>query len=123
MKKLLMSRSRKIGIIFILIGFTLPLVLFAFASDYYPGAGILGSLSMMKLVISEEIRCSNIKVEPGSLKSFKEASECGILKGPDPIIKRERAIPYKYILAIGIILISIGIGMVIMLPGQKIKGG
>ena len=100
--------GRKFGVMITLVGFCIPLALFPFARGYNHRVGLLGSVPQMKLVLKERFE--------ETTKQFKERTgKTGI---GDYIIERvkveEFAIPYKYPVAIGIVLIFIGIGFILL---------
>ncbi|MCX5802092.1 MAG: hypothetical protein NTU69_00925 [Proteobacteria bacterium] len=88
-----MSRGRKIGIMFIIIGTLIPLVSLLWVTGYDHKKGIISNIYNVSIVLREE-------------KSGNEGAVESSSKMTKFIPKR---LPYRFILALGIFLVFIGI--------------
>ena len=127
--------AKKVGVVLILAGFCLPLVLFFFAEGYNGRLGLLWSIPQMDMVLRE--RQSKLMLPSNVTKEYKEFLREQEKKPPGKtdyagysiwedrlekfrLIIPPIIIPYKYPVAIGIILIFTGIGIVAL---SKSKSG
>jgi len=89
-----MGKAKKIGIVLILIGLCLPIVSFAFVSEYYLRGGSTIS-DFLFLIPRMRMGC------PGG--------------GPRGVI------PYRYIFAFGVVLVFTGIGFIALSKREDSK--
>ncbi len=96
-----MSKIRKIGIVLILSGFCLSLVSFNYAHGYTPGLGLIGNIlgeertPTSRIIIISELGKADLKYR----------------YRPMYIVIFGETILYKYIVALSIVLILIGLGI------------
>ena len=120
-----MSKAKKIGIVLILIGICLPIVSLGFASNYYPRLGLIRNIQMMEIVLRPELLGNNIITDFQPIKEVPPEKKPKELKSNDwEIVKEEPikpkiAIPYKYIFALGVVLIFAGIGIIVLSSNKK----
>lgn len=101
--------------IFIVTGFFLPIILFIFASNYHPTAGLKYNIDHMSVVIhsGEPI----VVKEKGPISWEGEQTYRDVIKYEGRI-----EIPFKYILTISIILIFVGVSNVAMATSDVANG-
>jgi uncharacterized membrane protein len=112
-----MSKAKKIGIVLILVGICLPVISLGFASGYYPTRGLIGNIQSMEIILREE----SYILTPWSEDTIDTGDTGRIIKEEDitnnfePVpVKSKIAIPYKYIFAVGIVLVFSGIGIMVL---------
>ena len=97
--------GRKVGVMFILIGFCIPSILFFLAEGHYPRTGLLGNIHRM------ELRFKN-----PNYPSPQEREKMSALELFDARAKAEEyiIIPYRYSVILGILLVCVGTGAFIL---------
>jgi uncharacterized membrane protein len=106
-----MNRKRKIGIVLILLGFCLPLVSFNYADGYKQNLGLIGNI--VGVQPPPERPSFNIGHKfLGEEKYKRELREYQYK--PMYIVIFGQTILYKNVVALGIVLIFIGVGFVFL---------
>jgi hypothetical protein len=82
-----MNQARRIGTILILVGLCLPIVSFAFVDNYSSEESIVTNIMEMEVVLRE----GKIVISGGSFETTSK-----------------KAIPYKYIFGLGVVLVFTG---------------
>jgi hypothetical protein len=109
---------RKAGVVFVLVGIALPLIAFLFAgSETDPG--LLGQMKTSVLVLLDgkgtEADCFR-RSRGTILPDGRDAEDECILTWPEDSrpARNPIVLPYRYVLATGIVLLFVGIGTVIL---------
>lgn len=136
-----MSKGRKIGIILILFGLSLPLISLGFVSNYVPRAPLILNIQFMEIVFQEAVykdedifdRVARAIKDPNQKNQFKkDVSERAKKEGKteaqiawemipsqEEVIKPKIAIPYRYIFSFGIVSLFSGIGFIVLSGKRK----
>jgi hypothetical protein len=112
-----MSKAQKFGIVLILIGVALPTILLGFASTYYPTRGLIWNVQHMKIVLKqrETIRPTGDIFD--QIAPDKPEQPKGFTPLEDKTL--QIIIPYKYIFALGVVLVFSGIGFITLSKFKK----
>jgi len=130
-----MSRAKKIGIIFILVGICLPLSLLGFVSGYYPRLGLIGNILLMEIVLRPESQgdiFDQIQAPPEAPEPAPEFDPDAPMPAPKPgeiitdfkpvkeaPVKPKIAIPFKYIFALSVVLVFAGTVIIVLSSNKK----
>ncbi len=101
-----MGKAKKIGILIILIGLFLPTVTLPFITEFYPlpevclTSNFFGNLGNMEIVF-----------RPGQATEIDKAEATGY--------RAKIAVPYRYIFALGVILVCAGTGIMVITSGGR----
>lgn len=133
-----MGKMRKIGVILILVGFFMPLVLFFLSTGYRPETGLLGNVmwkdgfGIMELHVWTVAKKETLIVSRLTFfDKYTNKTDYSkyILKNTEEtepflpwrvISRKERiTIPYRYVLAGGIVLIFLGTGIITLSKVSK----
>lgn len=118
-----MRKCKKIGVILILIGLCLPTVTLPFISEFYPlpnvclTSNFFRNMGNMEIVLRPKQR-TNSKDIP-TIPSVLSPTEKKLEEIP---YKPKIAIPYRYIFALGAILVFTGIGAIVLSRDEKRVG-
>ncbi len=101
-----MSTTKKLSILIIMVGLLLPVASLGFVQGYSPNSGYIGSLSQMKIVYLE---APPPPAKPTSVNPFLERLTRESREREEEERKaKERSIPYRYVFALGCILVCLG---------------
>ena len=96
-----MDKAKKIGIVLLLVGFCLPFVAFPFVDNYSPHESVVTNIQEMEIVLKEQ------KL---------------IITGDGLKVEEKKALPYRYIFLLGVVLVFTGVGFIaISKKGKKSK--
>jgi hypothetical protein len=95
------SARMKFGILLILIGMCLPIISIAFTNRYIPRFGLITNIQRMEIVLRKE-RKADIFDEVSGVES-----------------KKKIAIPYRYLFALGTLMVFTGIGTIVIIAASK----
>ncbi len=100
-----MTKAKKIGIILILVGICLPTATLPFITEFHPQPEICLTSNFFG-------NMGNMVVALGSKQTGISGKDTEIVKSP--IV----AVPYRYLFALGVILICTGIGIIVLSSGN-----
>lgn len=119
-----MSKAKKIGIVFILLGGFIPCILYPFTKPTMKAITIQFLLSEHGVPMNIKLKELEIVLKEGTLKDKDISSEATLQN----LILTERleyrgriAIPYKYVMALGIVLVFTGAGVIALLSNKGLK--
>lgn len=144
-----MSKAKKIGILLILIGICLPIISLAFASPYHyhPRRGLISNIQTMKIILRKEKQGKPLTYVEAKKAGYSDTEIVEYLKKHSPNfdwtsakrdgysdteiaeylsrkifikdVKPKISIPYKYIFALGCVLVFTGIGLITLSNGKR----
>jgi hypothetical protein len=100
-----MTKAKKIGIILILVGLCLPTATLPFITEFHPQPNICLTSNFFG-------NLGNMVVVFGAKQLNISGTDAGTMYGS--LI----AIPYKYLFALGVILVGTGLGVIILSPNK-----